>query len=280
MNWVNDMEPPWATRAAQLITRPCPALGIRPSCNRIRGSGTAKRYTKNRRQISLILQSELLEIHVGTLFVTDSHGDLVSINEPWEDKPRAPQIFVAWNDAEYICRFRGDVSNDKRRKIRKYLEDQSLSLSTQLPCAEEIETILSTECAGGGPAYFCPNLAELRGEAVRVDSENAEVLNAHLESWIDGIDCCQPCLVVLEDRNAVSICGVVRRSRDAAEAGLHTSEQHRRRGYAVAVTSAWILSVRAEGRIPMYSTSWANLASQGVADRVGLSQYAGDYWAG
>ena len=50
--------------------------------------------------------SEWFEIHVDTLFVTDSHGDLVSIDESWErHKSRAPQVIVAWRESEYASRF-------------------------------------------------------------------------------------------------------------------------------------------------------------------------------
>ena len=96
---------------------------------------------------------------------------------------------------------------------------------------------------------------------------------------IDNLTDFQPCFMALDCSDAVSICDTVRRSARAAEAGVHTIETRRRKRYAVAVTSAWVSAVRAEGRIPMYSTSWENAASQGVAEKVGLVQYAVEYSA-
>jgi RimJ/RimL family protein N-acetyltransferase len=73
---------------------------------------------------------------------------------------------------------------------------------------------------------------------------------------------------------AVSLCYSCRLTDRAAEAGLETLEEHRGRGYAPAVTSAWARAVRDSGRIPFYSTSWDNLASQAVARKLGLAQFA------
>jgi predicted GNAT family acetyltransferase len=91
-----------------------------------------------------------------------------------------------------------------------------------------------------------------------------------LNSW-------QPYLAIIEDSQAVAICRSVRVSSRAHEAGVNTLIGYRRRGYATAVVAAWALAVRALNRIPLYSTSWNNVASQGVARRLGLVQYGVDY---
>ncbi len=59
-------------------------------------------------------------------------------------------------------------------------------------------------------------------------------------------------------------------------AGIETLEAYRGRGYATAVVAGWAYAIRATDRIPLYSTSWDNLASQAVAHRLGLVQYGTD----
>jgi hypothetical protein len=83
-----------------------------------------------------------------------------------------------------------------------------------------------------------------------------------------------PVAAIIEDGAPVSICFCARTSEVAAEAGLETAAAYRKRGYAARVTAAWARAIRASGRIPLYSTSWANHASLAVAKKLGLVAYA------
>ena len=86
----------------------------------------------------------------------------------------------------------------------------------------------------------------------------------------------QPCLAIVREGRLASICFSARNTPDAAEAGLETMEAFRGHGYATAVTAAWAQAVRAEGRIPLYSTDWDNRASRAVARKLGLVLYGAD----
>jgi predicted GNAT family acetyltransferase len=72
---------------------------------------------------------------------------------------------------------------------------------------------------------------------------------------------------------AVSVCGSVRISDRADEAGVETHPDFRGRGHALAAVWAWAQAVRNSGRVPLYSTSWSNMQSRRVAEKLGLVQY-------
>ena len=87
-----------------------------------------------------------------------------------------------------------------------------------------------------------------------------------------------PLLAIMGDDKPVSICFCARRSDIAAEAGVETAPAYRGKGFAGRVTLAWARAIRDSGRIPLYSTSWTNHASLGVARKLKLHPYASS-WA-
>jgi predicted GNAT family acetyltransferase len=98
-----------------------------------------------------------------------------------------------------------------------------------------------------------------------------------LPEWIPDVPYQQPFVAVIVDGQAVAVCASVRITDAAHEAGVETLAAHRRKGYAVAVVSAWASAVEKMGALPLYSTSVENVASQSVAARLGLSQYGADF---
>ena len=82
---------------------------------------------------------------------------------------------------------------------------------------------------------------------------------------------------MLNGDNAVAVCASVRITDAAHEAGVETVPAYRRCGYATRVVRAWADAVSSMGAKPLYSTSWANLASQTVAKRLGLVFVGNDY---
>ena len=131
---------------------------------------------------------------------------------------------------------------------------------------------------GNGLGYRFPNqLPSPSTTVVRVTQENAELLRDAFPEVIAELDLVQPCMVIVEDERAVSLCHSVRISPRAHEAGLETLTAYRRKGYAAAVVAGWAMAVRNLGLIPFYRTSWDNVASQGVAGSLGLVLYASDF---
>jgi hypothetical protein len=108
---------------------------------------------------------------------------------------------------------------------------------------------------------------------VEITRANAALLNLHFESWLDAVDSWRPFLAIVRGGAAVSVCSSSRLTAAAAEAGLETAVEWRRRGLGLAAVTAWAAAVEASGRVALYSTSWQNTASQGVARRLGAVQY-------
>ena len=132
----------------------------------------------------------------------------------------------------------------------------------------------------GGPAYRFPESVAQSHEVVQVTDANTAVVRNTYPWLYDALAAWGPCFAVVRDGAAVSICFSSRIGARACEAGVDTLPAFRGRGYASAVTAAWGTSVRAAGLIPLYSTGWDNLASQGVARRLGLIKFgANTNWA-
>jgi hypothetical protein len=58
---------------------------------------------------------------------------------------------------------------------------------------------------------------------------------------------------------------------------VETRADHRRRGHAVNAVAGWARAARSWGATPFYSTSWDNVASQGIARRLQLSLVGVDF---
>jgi hypothetical protein len=83
----------------------------------------------------------------------------------------------------------------------------------------------------------------------------------------------QPLVAVLHEGNAVSICSSVRRTPAAHEAGVKTAPAFRRRGFARRAVIGRLSEVDRLAVMRLYSTSWENTASQGLAATRGLEMF-------
>ena len=89
-------------------------------------------------------------------------------------------------------------------------------------------------------------------------------------AWAPDIQTSAPLVALVFDGQAVAICGSVRITPRAHEAGVETAAPFRGRGYARAVVAAWSAAVRALDVEPLYSTTWQNTASRALARSLGL----------
>ena len=230
-----------------------------------------------------VSDTELMKIQVETLFTQDDNGHLQCINEPIGDRKPAPRFFFGYTHEGSICRFRHDLPDTVVAQLKEVAAAEPMLVpSEKIPKNHrQFEDILQShapiERVWVGPAYRFPEHITPSRNVVRLSSENAGLLKKGFAEMVSELNSFQPYLAVIEDSQAVSICQSVRLSSRAHEAGVDTLFGYRRRGYATSVVAAWALAVRALNRIPLYSTSWDNAASQGVARRLGLVQYGVDY---
>jgi len=97
-----------------------------------------------------------------------------------------------------------------------------------------------------------------------------------LQLILDDLDI-GPITAVVFEGAAVSICHCARLSPSAAEAGVKTLPAMKGKGYATAAVAGWAAASRERGLLPLYSTSWDNIASQGVAQKLGMMLYGEDW---
>ena len=230
-----------------------------------------------------VSDTELMKIQVEALFTQDKNGRLQRINEPAGDGKPAPRFFIGYTNEGSICRFRHDLPDNVIAQLKEIAAAEPMPVNTEkIPKShKQFKNILQShapiERVWIGPAYRFPEHITLPTHTVQLSRENVGLLKGNFAEMVSELNNSQPYLAIIENSRAVSICRSVRLSSRAHEAGVDTLVGYRRRGYATSVVTAWALAVRALNCLPLYSTSWDNVASQGVAQRLGLVQYGVDY---
>jgi hypothetical protein len=228
----------------------------------------------------MISDRDLMRLHVEALFTHDERGDLVVVNEP--GGRAAPRLFIGLTLEGTVLRFRHDVADDLRTELKAEYDHAQPHMRDLASRAAQsrYEAVLvrsgSVERTWAGPAFCFPEVASSTVRAVAVTEHNADVLRPLLEEWIPDVELWQPMTAMSVSGVAVAVCGSVRRTAAAHEAGVETASQYRRAGYASQAVSAWAAAVRDIGRVPLYSTSWHNEASLALARRLCLRSFGSD----
>jgi hypothetical protein len=214
------------------------------------------------------------------LFTHDANHDLVRVNEP--NGARAPRFFLGRTRDGVLCRFRHDVDAATRRALRKTLEDQMARatsidlLADPLPYQHILSRSAPVEKTWFGPAYCIPRRPPVTAPTIAVTAANADVLRPLLETWVPDVSRCQPMITLEIEERAVTLCCSGRRTNEADEAAVETVTPYRNRGYGRLVVQAWASAVYAAGRLPLYSTSWQNTASQAVMRKLEVAPFGVD----
>ncbi len=223
---------------------------------------------------------DIITLQTAALFRFDAAGRITGTNEP--DPGPGPRLFLGRTREGNIWHFGMSVSDDLAASLDGILQREPVAEDLSHPATSldalirELETGAPVTSIWSGPAWVAPSgIAGLPGIETTSRLDPGQISDA-LPIFASDIAPALPYAAVVVDGNVVSICSCARITAAVAEAGLHTVAAHRRRGYAAAAVVAWATAVRASGRIPLYSTSWDNIASRRVAAKLGLTLYGAD----
>lgn len=234
-------------------------------------------------QLTSMSALQLLQIQVDALFTHDPRGRIRYVNERGGD--RAPRFFFGRSREGNIWRCRDDVAEETMRELDELASGEPVcdDLRTAPRNVDAFLSVLQVDpesaSVQSGPAYRFPDELPHPANVKRITRADLHLLRSivrDLEETSRGFEGHEPCIAVIEDGVATSVCYSARLTAQAAEAGVETTEAYRGRGYASAVVMGWAHTIRATGRTPLYSTSWDNRASQAVARRLRLVQYGTD----
>ena len=223
---------------------------------------------------------QLMHIQAETLYRYDTDGRLRSINEPGD--PPAPRFFMGRTAQGSLWRFRYDMPATIVRQIEVLCssEPAGAPIGHPSPHYNAIRAILQAQAPieqeFRGPAYRVPDTVQPSAGVVLISTANEQLLQPWFMDLLP-VDPQQTIAVVIEEGAAVAICICSRLTARAAEAGAQTVTAFRRRGYAAAAVASWAAELRQRGRLALYSTAWDNLASQGVAHKLGMRLYGEDW---
>ena len=226
--------------------------------------------------------ADLIREHLDVLYTFDHRGRITGSNQFTGGE--VPRFHLARSSRETAWRFRADLHEDIGGQLQELArEEQPLTQPREPPRHEQafIDVLRKSapiESIWRGPAYaFTQPPDASPANIVHIDAHNADLLSAHLDDWLIDVPHRRPFVAAIEDGDAVAVCASVRISRTAHEAGVATAPAFRKRGHAVRAVSAWARAVIAMRAIPLYSTSWDNIASQRVARRLGLKFIGYDF---
>lgn len=226
---------------------------------------------------------EMMRMQINTLFILGSNARLSKVNNLEQSPP--PLMFLGRTKSGNMWRFNEDLPNDLVERLEKLLSKEPPLKSKHLDASpakeDEIKGLLEEhrpiEKVFSGPAYYFSQIPETPKDTVAITKFNKSLLKGALEPWAEDVDLDMPLFASLEDGMAAAVCGSVRMTGAAHEAGVETLTDHRRKGHATRAVSAWSNHIASLGVLPIYSTSWDNTASQSIAKKLGMTFYGSDF---
>ena len=225
---------------------------------------------------------ELMKVHSATLFLLDSELQMLRVND-WTRR-EAPLLWVGLTREGLIWRYRTDVPSASREVIDPLVVKEKTADEDGVPEHHEVyASVLGSRKLHSGPTYYLPRAAssKLVGEATSISPKNSALLErGELADWIPDIPHQQPMFASVVGDAAFAVCASVRITDAAHEVGVETANASRKAGHGSRVVEAWAQALLSKGIIPLYSTTWDNLASQALAARVGFQRYGWEFSVG
>lgn len=224
---------------------------------------------------------QLMTWQADVLYTYNHEGRMQQIND--RRRSRAPRLFLGRTRQGTILRVRDDVSQALVAHIESLLarEPDPVDLRQEPAMLPVLRSLLTVGTAQpdeeSGPAYLLPAEHRAAGGVVEITPARERLMLRFFGDRLPILDSGPPCFALVDGEDAIAICQSARLGAFVAEAGVETAAGYRGRGFATLVTAAWAQAIRARGLIPLYSTSWDNLASQGVARHLGARLYGADF---
>ncbi len=208
------------------------------------------------------------------MFTFDEAGRILAFQESPDPPPR---FVLVRTRAGHRSVFRHDVPPSTAAALTALAESEPRELSAWPAADREYRRALERDApvteAGWGRDHLLPRELPDPGEAVLLGPEHFDALAVHYPVTVKLFAQRRPVYGIVADGVVVARCGSI-----GDEAGVDVAEGYRRRGYATRVTAAWARHRwRDTGRPPLYSHEGDNMASYGVAQRLGAVQYGVDY---
>jgi hypothetical protein len=224
---------------------------------------------------------DLMSLHVHACYVHDHDGHLLRVNEPYGKS--APRFWLGRTEEGVLWRFGKDFPVDLVEDFARLCESEPVgSHSITAPRYwASYESLLAGSGGPGtvtsGPTYWLRSKPDVPSTAVELSSAQGSLLHGTLDDWIPDLEFRRPFFVSLAASRAVAVCTSVRVGELADEAGVETALGYRNQGHAATAVSGWATAVLAMDKIPLYSTTWGNEASQSVARSLGFQLFGSEF---
>lgn len=225
-----------------------------------------------------------IELLINVSFCCDPDGRLRAVNEP--EKPPAPRFYMVRTLAGNHWRFRYDLPAATIKQLDQLCQAEPHPADLTRPPQQysAIKAVLAAQAPlqdeYRGPAYWIPPGSASPANVVRITAANAQLLQP-LFPWVlplPQVPRRGVLMATVVQEMAVALCYCARIPDQVTHAGVETAEVFRGHGYATAAVVGWAAEVRRQGLIPLYGTTWENLASQRIAHKLGMVFYAEDWW--